>query len=285
MGGPSSEREVSLRSGAAVAAGLRAAGYEVLEVDVKSGDLNLPGGVEAVFIALHGAFGEDGTVQALLEKMRIPYTGSGPEASRRSFDKILSKKVFVGSGIPTPGYEILKKGMKRRMSLPLVVKPVCQGSSVGVNRVLTEPEWDAAAADTWSFGEELLAEQYIPGRELTVGILGDKALPIVEIVAPGGWYDYKAKYTKGASRYLVPAEVDARVAGLCQESALKAFRVLGCSDFARVDIRMSPENEIYVLELNNIPGFTETSLLPKAAANAGIVFAELCDRIMSMADL
>lgn len=284
MGGPSSEREVSLRSGAAVAAGLREAGYHVTEIDVKTAALSLPAGLEAVFVALHGEFGEDGQVQKILENMRMPYTGSGPEASRHSFDKLLSKRAFIDYSIPTPDYEVLRRGAKRLIGLPAVVKPVRQGSSVGVNRVMDESQWQAAANDTWEYGENLLVEKFIPGRELTVGILGGEALPIVEIVAPDGWYDYKAKYTKGASQYFVPAAVDGKTATACREIAVRTFQALGCCDFARVDIRLSPKNEIYVLELNNIPGFTETSLLPKAAAKAGISFPELCDRIMNMAE-
>lgn len=284
-GGPSSEREVSLRSGAAVAAGLREAGYKVTEVDVQGTALTLPPGIEAVFVALHGEFGEDGQVQAILERMGIPYTGSDPRSSRISFDKLLSKKAFSANSIPTPVYEVLQRGGRRQVDLPVVVKPACQGSSVGVNRVLSEQEWDAASSDTWKYGDSIIVEKFIPGRELTVGIIGESALPVVEIIAPGGWYDYKAKYTKGATRYVVPAAIDDAIARKCQDVALRTFKVLGCSDLARVDIRLSPENEIFVLELNNIPGFTETSLLPKAAAEAGMGFSALCDRIMNMAEV
>jgi len=283
MGGPSAERDVSLRSGAAVAKGLREAGYDVSEVDVRGPDFLLPAGVEAVFVALHGEFGEDGQVQAILERKKIPYTGSGPEASRTSFDKVLSKKIFVANGIPTPEYEILKKGQKRSLKLPAVVKPACQGSSIGVHRVMTESAWDAAFKDSLKYGEEMIVECYIPGRELTVGVVGDEALSIVEIVAPDDWYDYDAKYTKGASKYLVPAQLEAGTYAKCQELAVKTFKVLGCRGLGRVDFRLSWDGRLYVLELNNIPGFTETSLLPKAAGHAGIGFAGLCDRIMRMA--
>ena len=283
MGGPSSEREVSLRSGAAVAKGLREAGYDVAEMDIRGHDVEPPAGVEAAFIALHGEFGEDGQVQAILDRRRLPYTGSGPEASRASFDKVETKKRCGRLGIPTPEYEILERGGKRKVALPVVIKPARQGSSIGVNRVMQESEWEAAFADSLAYDRQVIVERYIPGRELTVGIVGREALPVIEIVPPGGWYDYKAKYTKGASQYLVPAPLDASVALRCQELSIRTFDALGCRGLARVDFRMSPDGDLWVLELNNIPGFTETSLLPKAAAQAGMTFPALCDRIMDLA--
>jgi len=283
MGGPSSERGVSLRSGAAVAKGLREAGYEVIEVDVKGQDFDVPEGVEAAFVALHGEFGEDGQIQKILDAKRIPYTGSGPEASRRSFDKILSKKLFVENGIPTPEYEILRKGQKRSLSLPVVIKPACQGSSIGVHRVILESEWEKALADSFSYGDEIVVESYIKGRELTVGIVDGEVLPVVEIVAPDDWYGFDAKYTKGSSKYLVPAPLDLETCKRCREIALKTFQALGCRGMGRIDFRFAEDGRLYVLELNNIPGFTETSLLPKAAAEAGISFSNLCDRIINTA--
>ncbi len=285
MGGPSSERDISMRSGRAVAGGLRDAGYDVAEIDVKGPDFSIPCGIEAVFIALHGGFGEDGQVQSILEKRGLPYTGSGPQASRRSFDKILSKKIFMENGIPTPAYEILKKGGKRSLQLPVVVKPACQGSSIGVHRVKSESEWEEALADSFGYGSDLIVESYIAGRELTVGVVCSDILPVLEIVAPDDWYGFDAKYTRGASRYLVPAPVDGSVADACREIALKTFKVLGCRGMGRIDFRLADNGGLYVLELNNIPGFTETSLLPKAAAHAGISFSGLCDRIMSAARL
>lgn len=281
MGGPSDEREVSLRSGMAVARGLRKAGYNVTEVDVGGHELDLPENVEAVFIALHGEFGEDGQAQSLLEQRGIPYTGSGPEASKTAFDKRLSKKVFVENGVRTPEYEILGKGDERSLSLPVVIKPPCQGSTIGVHRVLSGSEWERARNDTFLYGQEMIVETYIKGRELTVGIVGTKALPVIEIIAPDDWYNYKAKYTKGVTRYLVPAPIDEESSRACQDLALQTFEVLGCRGFARVDCRFSESGEVYILELNTIPGFTETSLLPKAAAEAGISFSTLCDCIMN----
>lgn len=282
-GGPSTEREVSLRSGAAVAGGLREAGYEVSEVDVTARTLDLPAGIEAVFIALHGEFGEDGQVQAMLDMMRIPYTGSGSRSSDAAMDKGLSKKVFLKAGIPTPEYEMLRRGGRRKLSLPVVVKPLRQGSSLGVHRVFEESEWNAAIDDVFTFGDEALVERYIEGRELTAGIVGDRVLPLVEIRA-AEWYSYNAKYKSGGTtEYLVPAPVDSKAAAICSKAAWDTFAALGCRGLGRVDLRMDTHGRVYVLELNSIPGFTETSLLPKAARQAGMSFPELCGRIIEMA--
>lgn len=282
-GGPSEEREVSLRSGQAVAAGLREAGFAVTEVDVTARALDLPAGTDAVFIALHGEFGEDGGVQALLEGMGIPYTGSDPAASRRCFDKKLSKAAFVDGGVPTPRYEMLGKGVRRTLALPVVVKPPCQGSSIGISCVASEDEWEPALREALRYGSEALVEEFIPGRELTVGIVEREALPVIEIVAPNGNYDYESKYTPGRTRYIAPAQLDEAVAAECRRIAMRTFDVLGCRGLGRVDFRLTPGGEPYVLELNNIPGFTQTSLLPKAAACVGISFPQLCARILGTA--
>lgn len=282
-GGPSTEREVSLKSGTAVAQGLRTAGYEVVEIDVRERELTLPERVDGVFIALHGAFGEDGEIQAQCESRRIPYTGSGPDASRSSFDKRLSKEVFVRAGIPTPAYEVLGPGDRRTLALPVVVKPPCQGSTIGISRVTREEDWEAAFAGALRYDGQVLVETFIPGREFTVGIVGDTVLPVIEILAPDGWYDYDAKYREGQSRHLCPAPLDATTAARCQAIALEAFRALNCRGLGRVDFRRHDNGSLYVLELNNIPGFTRTSLLPEAAQAAGIGFAQLCQRIMELA--
>lgn len=282
-GGPSSERDVSLRSGAAVARGLREAGYDVTEIDVTGHTVDLPAGIKAVFITLHGEFGEDGHVQRILEARRIPYTGSGPGASATAFDKRLAKEALCRAGIPTPAYEVLKRGEARGLSLPVVVKPPCQGSSLGVYRVFRRAQWGAAARGAMKYDDEILVERYVKGRELTVGIVGDKVLPVVEIVAPAGWYSFSAKYASKCTRYLVPAPIPAAVARCCADAARRTFEALGCSGMGRVDLRLTSDGKPFVLELNNIPGFTETSLLPKAAEAAGMSFAELCDRIMSLA--
>ena len=283
MGGPSAEAEVSLRSGAAIAGALRTTGYLVDEVNPKDGHLRFASDVEAVFIALHGTFGEDGVVQQKLCAMNMPYIGSGAEASRQSFDKLASKRVFATARIPTPDFAVFTAPGPHTLPLPLVVKPASEGSSIGLHCVRAEADWDGALRDALAHGNPVLVEKYIPGRELTVGILGEEALPVVEICAPDGWYDYGAKYTKGRTEYHVPAPLTAEQATRCQELALRVFHALGCRDLGRVDLRMTPAGELFVLEMNTIPGFTETSLLPKAAAAAGIPFAALCDRIMQRA--
>lgn len=283
MGGPSAEREVSLRSGRAVAEGLRQAGYEVAEVDVKIAAIDLPPQVEAVFIALHGEFGEDGQVQDILDRQKIPYAGSGAVASRMAFDKVHSKRIMMAHGIPSPDFEVLRSGGRRNLPLPVVVKPVRQGSSFGCHKVTVEAEWPEALADALSYNGEALVELYIDGKELTVGIVDDEVLPVIEIRAPNSNYDFFAKYTKGATEYLVPAPIDADVARRCQDLSLQTYRALNGCGLGRVDLRMSPDGRMYVLELNTIPGFTETSLLPKAAQAAGYAFSALCDRIIGTA--
>lgn len=284
-GGVSSERGVSLRSGAAVAQGLREGGYEVVEVDVVARDFMLPEGVEAVFVALHGAFGEDGGVQRALAGMGIPYAGSRAEPCRIAFDKVLTRERLEACGVPVPAGEVLRVSKDRKIPVPLVVKPPLEGSSVGCHLVFDEADWEAAFADAVRFSGEALVEEYIPGRELTVGIVGAEAiaLPVVEIETVGKWYDFKAKYLTGDTRYTVPAALPPETTKELQEIALETFQCLEAEGFGRVDFRLSPEGKAYVLELNSIPGFTETSLLPKAAEAAGIGFSELCCRIMELA--
>lgn len=284
-GGPSAERDVSLRSGSAVAKGLRDAGYDVTEIDIAGHSFDLPSGVQAVFVALHGEFGEDGQVQQILESRGIPYTGSGAIASAAAFDKRLAKGILHRNGIPTPEYEVIRRGGAPGLRPPVVVKPPCQGSSIGVYRVFQEKDWKPALDGAFAFSDELIIERYVEGRELTVGIVGTEVLPAVEIVAQGGWYDFEAKYTSGKTEYIVPAAIPADVAARCAAMALRTFTALGCRGMGRVDLRLANDGQAFVLELNNIPGFTETSLLPKAARAAGMSFAELCDRIMSAAML
>ena len=284
LGGPSSEREVSLRSGAAVAKGLRACGYEVSEVRVGQDCLfEIPPGTEVAFVAMHGAFGEDGGIQAALRERGIPHTGSSPEASERAFDKFQSKQVLAKAGIPTPAFEFLRRGEKRTLPLPVVVKPVRQGSSMGVSLVLKETDWASALETSLGFDDIALVEEYIDGRELTVGIVGDVALPVIEILTSDTYFDFHAKYTPGASRHLIPAPIPDELARECQVISLEVFRVLECSGMGRVDIRLRPDGKLFVLELNNIPGFTEVSLLPDAARVHGWSFPELCERILNLA--
>lgn len=282
-GGFSKEREISLRSGTAVAGGLREAGYIVDEIDISGRDFIIPDGVEAVFIALHGDFGEDGQIQRILEQKHIPYTGADPQASWLAFSKNLAKDVLTRHKITTPIYEVLRRGQKRTLSLPVIVKPTRQGSSFGVHLVLRENDWTNALAEAMTYNNEVMVEEYIAGRELTVGIVGDEVLPVIEIRAPEGNYDFYAKYTKGVTEYLVPAPLEKEQTSLCQRLARETYCALQCRGLGRVDLRLSTEGRMYVLELNTIPGFTETSLLPKAARAAGCSFSNLCKRIMEMA--
>ncbi len=284
-GGISSEREISLRSGAAIAQGLRDGGYEVLEIDIVAKDFSIPDGIEAVFIALHGQFGEDGEIQRILEGRNMPYTGSGAESSHISFDKVLTRARLAEGDIPVPEGEVLTSADQRTVAFPLVVKPPREGSSVGCHIVKNESEWLPAFQDATGYSEEVLVEQFIPGRELTVGIVNGAVLPVVEIKPAAEWYDFEAKYVTGDTQYMVPAELDEETAAKLQSIALSTFNCLGASGFGRVDFRLSPEGCPYVLELNAIPGFTASSLLPKAAEAAGIGFSELCCRIMETAHL
>jgi D-alanine-D-alanine ligase len=282
-GGPSAEREVSLASGAAVARALRSLDYEVVEVDVTGHDVRWPEGCEAAFIALHGTFGEDGELQALLEARGLPFTGSGSVSSRTSFDKVATKRILERQGIATPRYEVLTPGQARTLPLPVVVKPPRQGSSIGISKVFEESAWPAALDAALKLDTEALVETFIEGAELTVGVVGEQVLPIVEIRAPEGYYDYRAKYTKGLTEYLVPAPLDEATTRACQSLAWRTFTALECRGLGRVDIRLTPDGHPFVLELNSIPGFTETSLLPKAARAVGLEFPALCEKILNLA--
>jgi D-alanine-D-alanine ligase len=279
MGGPGSEREVSLRSGAAVARAFRGAGYRVSEVDVKGPDFELPDGSDLCINMIHGTFGEDGQIQAILDRRGVAYTGEGESASRIAFDKLASKELFVRAGVPTPRSEVIAPGAKPTLALPIVVKAPREGSSVGVHLVREAGQLEAALADCANLDREILIEELVEGRELTVGVVGDRAMAVVEIRPHEGFYDYAHKYTKGASEYFCPAPLDEATTRRVQETALAAHRALGLEVYSRVDILLRADGELFVLEANTIPGMTETSLLPKAAAAVGIDFLSLCEEI------
>jgi D-alanine-D-alanine ligase len=250
--------------------------------------------VEVVFLALHGGQGEDGTIQALLELTGIPYTGSGVLASALAMDKAMAKKVFEREGILTPEWFLLEssdsidpsiiiKKIKNSFGFPMVVKPNDQGSTVGLTVVEKQENLSEAIEEAKIYSDKILFERYIPGRELTVGVLGDIPLPVIEIVPEHGIYDYECKYTKDKSQYVCPAELSEKETKEIQEIGLKAYKALGCEGFARVDFRYGTDDKFYCLEVNTIPGMTATSLVPKAAKAMGIEFPELVERIAKLA--
>jgi D-alanine-D-alanine ligase len=281
-GGPSAEREVSLRSGTAASEALREGGYEVSEVIVEDADFVLPADTELAFLSLHGTFGEDGQVQEILESRGIPYTGANARASRIAFDKEKTKEKFRAHGVPTPEGQLVRSLGEVTLSLPLFVKPNAQGSSVGTHPATTREELAAALDDALKFDSSALVERFIHGRELTVGVLGDQALPIVEIHPLDGFYDYTNKYTKGRTEYFCPARLPADITRTIQRLALTAHQALGETIYSRIDFLLEKDARPYCLEVNTLPGMTATSLLPKAAAAAGITFPQLCRRIIEL---
>lgn len=286
-GGPSNERDISLRSGTAVHKALLNEGLDAVFLDVKDDilDVIIKNKIEVVFITLHGRYGEDGTVQKILDDAGIPYTGSGVEASALALDKVASKKNFVKNNIPIPEYAVFEKGHfdiseADRLGFPLVVKPQLEGSSIGLSIVREKIFLKDAVDKAFQYGDKIVLEKYIAGRELTVGILGDKALPVIEIVAKNKVYDYEAKYKDSSTQYLVPAPIDKGSYEEAMRLGRAAHSALGCRSFSRVDIMMSADKKMFVLEVNTIPGMTERSLLPKAAQAAGLRFSELCVKIL-----
>jgi D-alanine-D-alanine ligase len=288
MGGPGSERDVSLATGHGVSKALRSLGAEVVELDVHDENFALPKDVDLAFITIHGTFGEDGQLQEILEERGVPYTGDGVEASRAAFDKILSKEKFREHDVVTPEWEVVEVGQRPTISVPLVVKPARQGSTVGVVIVKTASELDSAIAAAGKYDRKLLIEKFVPGRELTIGVLGDQALPILEIIPKGGFYDFNNKYpflnpqAGGGAEHVCPANIDPGKTKQIQEQALRAFRALDLVVYGRVDVLLPDSGDPFVLEVNTIPGMTEASLLPEAAAAAGINYVDLCARIIAL---
>ena len=287
-GGPGSERTISHASAAGVAGALRELGAEVIEVDVTDPGFELPAGIDLAFNIIHGTFGEDGQLQRELEARGVLYTGEGVRGSELAFDKLQCKVRFVERGVPTPRFEIVPAGSAPNMPPPYVIKAPCEGSSVGVFIVKTPEEAAAAIADAAKFAKELLVEEFVEGRELTVGILGEEALPIIEIRPRVGFYDFANKYPfldptgKGAADHYCPAALDAETTRLVQQTALAAHRALDLEVYSRVDVLLRANGEPTVLEINTSPGMTEASLLPEAAAAAGIRYAPLCERIAEL---
>jgi D-alanine-D-alanine ligase len=294
MGGMSRERDISLKTGKAVAKALTTKGYQAQPIDVnpRIAETLSKEKIDCAFLALHGKFGEDGTIQGMFELLRIPYTGSGVLASALALHKVMAKRIFHYEKISTPMFDVLhakdvKKETQREISLPLpvVVKPAREGSTIGVSIVMKEKQWIPALKKAGQYDEEILVEEFINGKEITVGILEDLPLPIIEIAPKSGFYDFHSKYTKGETEYIIPARMPREKYLTAQDLSLRAFRALGCSGVARVDLMLDERNNPFVLEVNTMPGMTETSLLPKAANYAGIAFEELAERILLGASL
>jgi len=293
-GGRSAERDVSLMSGKGVHQALLSAGVDAHLFD--TGERTLAelaeAGFDRVFIALHGRYGEDGTLQGALELLGLPYTGSGPMASSLSMDKIMTKRVWLQHGLRTPAFEVLDaqaelRTVPDRLGLPLILKPPHEGSTVGITKVAGYSDMKEGYAQAAKFDDEVLAEQFIAGRELTVAVLGTgaaaRALPVIEIVAPGGNYDYEHKYFSDETQYFCPADLPEAVAAEVADLAVRAYRALGCAGWGRIDFMLDADNRPWLLEANTSPGMTSHSLVPMAAKAVGMSYAELCVSIVSEA--
>jgi D-alanine-D-alanine ligase len=296
MGGPSTEREISLESGKAVYESLKQSGLEVIAIDINidSPEENIrlikSHKIDCAFVALHGRFGEDGQVQEILDNLKIPYTGSGREASKLAMDKIASRKIFEFNGLPVPKYKIVERisynanlQFHNNLELPLVVKPATHGSSIGLSIIDKKEDLNKALDLAFRFDERVLIEEYIKGREVTVGILDDRTLPVIEIVPKKRFFDFEAKYQLGMTDYIVPAKLEEEISKKIQSIAFSAHKLLGCFGFSRVDMILSEDNTPFVLEVNSIPGLTSNSLLPKAAKTIGIEFTQLCIKLIELA--
>lgn len=296
MGGPSSEREISLKSGHAVFDAISQLGLDAVSIEITTDDVGEnvrlinSYNINCAFIALHGRFGEDGQIQKILDDLHLFYTGSGVKASQLAMDKIVSRKIFQSRGISVPEYKILEKATNAAswkdtddLVFPLVVKPATNGSSIGLTIVDKEEELEGALNLAFSYDERIVVENYIAGREITVGMLDEKPLPVIEIVPKKRFFDYEAKYKTGMTDYIVPAQLEDSIARKAQDIALLAHQSLGCFGCSRADMILNKENIPFVLEVNTIPGFTATSLLPKAARVIGIDFGQLCLKLISLA--
>jgi D-alanine-D-alanine ligase len=287
MGGKSAEREVSLKSGALVLAALRARGVDAHAFDPAQQGIEalIAGRYERAFIALHGRFGEDGTLQGALEWMGLRYTGSGVLGSALAMDKLRAKRLWMAEDLPTPPFEVLDassdfRAVANRLGLPLMVKPVNEGSSIGMSKVRAAGDLEEAYALAVNYDRAVIAEKFVEGSELTAGILGDQALPLIRLETPRDFYDYQAKYVADDTRYLIPCGLPAAREREIQQLCLRAFRALGCSGWGRVDLMLDRAGEPWLLEVNTAPGMTDHSLVPMAARAAGLTYEDLCLRIL-----
>ncbi len=296
MGGPSSEREISLQSGKAVFDSLAKQGLDAVTIDIKTDKLKenqdaiRAQAIDCAFIALHGYFGEDGQMQRILDDLKVPYTGSGAMASKLAMDKIASREIFEVNGLRIPKYKALNKGYyspgykkELHLALPLVIKPANHGSSIGLSIIDSLEELDKAVHAAFGFDDNILIEEYIRGREMTVAILGVQPLPVIEIAPKKRFFDFEAKYQPGMTDYIMPAKISSEETRKVQETALFAHNILGCYAISRVDMILDDAGLPFVLEVNTIPGLTHTSLVPKAASAAGIGFDQLCVRLIELA--
>ncbi|MDD3853485.1 MAG: D-alanine--D-alanine ligase [Syntrophomonadaceae bacterium] len=300
MGGTSEEREVSLRSGNAVYDALKSLGYSVEQLILNHDNLNQIESIkpDVVFIALHGKFGEDGTIQGHLQLMGIPYTGSGVATSAICMDKVISKKIFAYEQIPTADFLVLQKheyindrdkiedSILKRMGLPMVVKPSTQGSSIGTVIVKSKMDLIPALEQAFAYDREILIEKFIEGTEVTVAVLGNnspRVLPVIEITSENDFYDYHSKYTQGMCHHIIPARIDDDLARQIEAICLRTYQVMGCRGVARIDVMTDNKGNPFVLEVNTIPGMTEMSLVPDAARAAGISFEQLVDELIKLA--
>ena len=287
LGGKSAERPVSVKSGGMVLAALRSRGVDAHAFDPSTQQIEalLAQRFDRVFIALHGRFGEDGTVQGVLEWLGIPYTGSGVLASALAMDKLRAKLVWQACGLPTPPHEMLRAGtdfseVAKRLGLPLMVKPVSEGSSIGMSKVRVATGLDEAYALAVNYDRAVMAERFIEGIELTGGILGDEALPLIRLETPRDFYDYDAKYLADDTRYILPSGLDDATERTLRQLCLEAFRALGCRGWGRVDLMLDRAGKPYLLEVNTAPGMTDHSLVPMAARAVGLSYEDLCIRIL-----
>jgi D-alanine-D-alanine ligase len=292
FGGPSAEREISIMSGTGVLNALKERGVDAHAFDPAERELHelKRDGFKRAFIALHGRFGEDGTVQGALETLKIPYTGPGVMASAIAMDKWRTKLVWQATGIPTPKYALLTaksdwQQVARELGLPLIVKPGREGSTIGLSKVTKAEDLKAAYELAAKHDALVLAEEFVAGQELTVAILGDRALPIVRIEAPQGNYDYQNKYFTDDTKYHCPSGIDAEVEAVIQATTLKAFAVLGCRGWGRADVMLRPDGSFSFLEMNTSPGMTGHSLVPMAGRAVGLAYPDLCMEILAMARL
>jgi D-alanine-D-alanine ligase len=292
FGGVSAEREVSLRTGAAAVAALRRKGYAVREIDIREDWLGTVrgAGVDVAFLALHGRYGEDGCIQAACELARLPYTGSGVAASAIAMSKLFGKRMAASAGVPCAPDEVYEgpfdSGARPpAFGFPLVVKPDREGSTVGISIVRGADQWEAALAEASRHDSRVLVEGYVPGREITVGIVNGRVLPAIEIVPKSGFYDYRSKYTAGETEYVIPVPMERDILQRAAEYTRRASQAMGLRGAARLDYRVDPAGNAFFLEANTIPGMTETSLLPKAAKFDGLPFDDLVEEILSDAGL